>query len=136
MYPDDLYYIESHQWARVEGNLATIGLTHYAQDQLGDLVYIELPQVGSEVNKDQPFGSVESVKAVADVNSPVSGKVTAVNSALEDTPEQVNQDCYGEGWMIKVEMTNPGELSSCLRADAYTKFVASLGTARGEGRES
>ena len=132
MYPEDLYYIESHQWARAQGSTAAIGLTHYAQDQLGDLVYVELPKVGDEVEKGQPFGSVESVKAVADVNSPVSGKVTEVNSALEDTPEQINQDCYGEGWMIKVEMTDPGELSSLLRAEAYTKFVASLGTKKAE----
>jgi len=132
MYPEDLYYIDSHQWARVEGKIATIGVTYYAQDQLGDLVYVELPKAGDEVQKGQPYGSVESVKAVADVNSPVSGKVIEVNSALEDTPEQINQNCYAEGWMIKVEMSDPGELPSLLRAEAYTKFVESLGSKKQE----
>jgi len=128
MNPNDLYYTESHQWVRVEGNLGTIGITDYAQGQLGDLVYVELPKIGDSVEKGQPLGSVESVKAVADVNSPVSGKVAETNSALEDTPEQANQDCYGAGWMVKVEMSDPSEVNSLLKADAYGKFVESLGS--------
>ena len=131
MYPEDLYYLETHQWARVEGKTAAIGITHYAQDQLGDLVYIELPKEGDQVQKGQPFGNVESVKAVADVNSPVSGKVIEVNSSLEDTPEQINQDCYGVGWLVKVEMSDPEELQSLKRAEAYKQFVESLGTQKG-----
>lgn len=131
MYPDDLHYTESHQWARVEGNVATIGITHYAQDQLGDLVYVELPAVDDEVTAGEPLGSVESVKAVADVNAPVSGRVTAVNEALEETPEIINQDPYTDGWIVKVEMSDPSQVESSMSAAQYRKLVEELGAGGG-----
>ena len=119
MYPQELRYSESHQWARKEDGTVTVGITHYAQSQLGDLVYVELPQVGQEVSAGQPLGSVESVKAVADVNAPVSGKVIAINGPVPDAPETVNQDCYGAGWLVKIEMSNTSEMDQLLTAEAY-----------------
>ncbi|UCH33023.1 MAG: glycine cleavage system protein GcvH [Armatimonadota bacterium] len=119
MYPDDLVYTESHQWARIEGDIAIIGITDYAQDQMGDLVYVDLPEVGDEVNGGAPLGQVESVKAVSDVVSPVSGEVTAINEALVDEPETVNRDPYGDGWLVKVRMSDPTEAESLLDAAAY-----------------
>jgi len=124
MYPDDLKYTESHQWARPDGEVATIGITDYAQDQMGDLVYVELPEVGDDVTTGAPFGQVESVKAVSDVNSPVSGEVTEVNEALVDAPEIVNKDCYGDGWLIKVKMSDPPELGALLDSAAYQEHLA------------
>ena len=121
MYPDDVRYTETHQWARKEDGIATVGITHYAQSQLGDLVYVELPSVGDEVKAGDTVASVESVKAVADVNSPVSGKVVEVNDAVADAPEQANQDCYGAGWMLKIEMSDPGEYDKLLNASDYQK---------------
>jgi glycine cleavage system H protein len=124
MYPDDLKYTEGHQWARPDGEAATIGITDYAQDQMGDLVYVELPEVGDEVTAGAPLGEVESVKAVSDVNSPVSGEVTEVNEALVDAPETVNKDCYGDGWLIKVKMSDPSELDALLDSAAYQAHLA------------
>jgi len=124
MYPDDVVYTESHQWARIEGAVAAIGITHYAQDQMGDLVYVELPEAGDEVSAGAPFGQMESVKAVSDINSPVSGEVVEVNEALVDAPETVNKDPYGEGWLIKVRMSDPSEAESLLGAAAYQEVVA------------
>jgi glycine cleavage system H protein len=121
MYPDDLRYTESHQWARKENRIAIVGITHYAQSQLGDLVYVELPDVGASVKAGEAVASVESVKAVADVNSPVSGTVVEVNEDLPDTPEQVNEDCYGAGWMFKVELSDPSELDGLMAAADYQK---------------
>ena len=126
MYPNDLYYTQNHQWARIEDSTATVGISHYAQEQLGDLVYVELPSVDEEVSAGQPMGSVESVKAVADVNAPVSGRVIAVNEALEETPEQINQDCYGVGWMVKLELSNPVEVKSLLSSTASQAFLQDL----------
>jgi glycine cleavage system H protein len=124
MYPDDLLYSESHQWARIEGDTATIGITDYAQDQMGDLVYVELPEVGDEVNAGAPLGQVESVKAVSDVVSPVSGEVIAINEALVDAPETVNKDPYGEGWLAKIRMSDQSETDALLSSAAYQEVLA------------
>ena len=121
--PDDLHYSKDHEWVRVEGNVAVVGITDYAQDSLGDVVYVELPKVGDDFAANESFGSVESVKAVSELFSPVSGEIVGNNDALGDTPEKVNQDPYGEGWMIRVQMTNPGEVDSLLTAAEYEDFT-------------
>ncbi len=121
--PDDLHYSKDHEWVRVEGNIAVVGITDYAQDSLGDVVYVEVPKAGDEFAANESFGSVESVKAVSEVFAPVSGEVVGVNEALTDEPEKVNQDPYGAGWMIRVEMSNPGEVDSLLTAAEYEDFT-------------
>jgi glycine cleavage system H protein len=121
--PEDLHYSKDHEWVRVEGNIAVVGITDYAQDSLGDVVYVEVPKVGDEFAANESFGSVESVKAVSEVFSPVSGEIVGVNEALADEPEKVNQDPYGTGWMIRVEMSNPGEVDSLLTAAEYEDFT-------------
>ena len=121
--PEDLHYSKDHEWVRVEGNIAVVGITDYAQDSLGDVVSVELPKPGDEFANNEPFGSVESVKAVSEVFSPVSGKVAGANDTLNDEPEKVNQDPYGEGWMIRVEMSHPGEVDSLLTAAEYEDFT-------------
>ncbi len=121
--PEDLHYSKDHEWVRVEGDVAVVGITDYAQNSLGDVVYVELPKVGEEFAANESFGSVESVKAVSEVFSPVSGKVAEVNEALNDEPEKVNGDPYGEGWMIKVRMSSPGEVDSLLTAAEYEDFT-------------
>lgn len=121
--PDDLHYSKDHEWVRVDGGVAIVGITDYAQDSLGDVVYVELPKVGDDFAANESFGSVESVKAVSEVFSPVSGEVVGTNEALADTPEQVNQDPYGEGWMIRIQMSNPGEVDSMLTAAEYEDFT-------------
>lgn len=124
MNPTDLRYNDSHQWVRLDDNVGTIGITNYAQDQLGDIVYVELPQVGDEVGAGDSVASVESVKAVSDVYSPISGEVAEVNEALADTPEMINQDCYGEGWLIKIKLSDPSELTSLMSAEEYQKHLS------------
>ena len=126
MYPSDLKYSKTHQWARVEGNVATMGITFYAQDQMQDLVYIELPEAGSDVSAGDVMGSIESVKAVSDVQAPVSGTITEVNDPLSDVPEKMNQSPYEEGWIAKIEMSEPSELEELLDADGYQEFIATL----------
>ena len=121
--PDDLHYSKDHEWVRVEGNVAVVGITDYAQDSLGDVVYVELPKVGDDFAANESFGSVESVKAVSEVFSPVSGEVVGINETLADAPEKVNADPYGEGWMIRVEMSKPGEVDSMLTAAEYEDFT-------------
>ena len=121
--PENLHYSKDHEWVRVEGNVAVVGITDYAQNSLGDVVYVELPKVGQEFAANESFGSVESVKAVSEVFSPVSGTVAEVNEALNDEPEKVNGDSYGEGWMIKVLMSNSGEVDSLLTAAEYEDFT-------------
>jgi glycine cleavage system H protein len=116
-------FLETHEWARKEGEEIVIGITDYAQSTLSDIVYVELPEVGDAFNKGDQFGVVESVKAAADVYLPMGGKVTAVNTALEDTPELVNEDAFGEGWMLRLSPANPGEWDELLDADAYQKVV-------------
>lgn len=121
--PDDLHYSKDHEWVRVEGNIAVVGITDYAQDSLGDVVYVELPKVGDEFAANESFGSVESVKAVSEVFSPVSGEIVGINETLNDEPEKVNQDPYGQGWMIRVQMSSPGEVDSLLTAAEYEDFT-------------
>jgi len=121
--PDDLHYSKDHEWVRVEGNTAIVGISDYAQDSLGDVVYVELPKPGDEFAANESFGSVESVKAVSEVFSPVSGGISGINETLADEPEKVNQDPYGQGWMIRVEMSNPGEVDSLLTAAEYEDFT-------------
>ena len=123
-YPDNLKYTKEHEWVMVEDDAALIGITEFAQSELGDVVYVELPDVGEKITKDDPFGSVESVKAVSDLFAPVSGTVVEVNDSLPDSPELVNEDSYGDGWMIKVQMSDKDELKDLLAADEYGEYVA------------
>jgi glycine cleavage system H protein len=125
-YPADYKYTKEHEWLKVEGNVGTIGITDHAQESLGDIVFVELPKVGSEINAGKTFGSVESVKAVSDLFAPVSGTVTAVNEALNTSPEQVNKDAHA-AWMIKVTLKEPGEANQLLSVGDYEKFVAEEG---------
>ena len=122
-FPKELRYSREHEWVAVEENIATIGITDYAQEQLGDVVYIELPEVGAQVTKDEAFGVVESVKTVSDIYAPVSGTVTEINIPLPDSPETINEDPYGDAWMIRVEMSDPGELEDLMTAAEYKEFV-------------
>ncbi|MGH2869207.1 MAG: glycine cleavage system protein GcvH [Solirubrobacteraceae bacterium] len=118
-YPDDLLYHPEHDWARIDGEEATFGITWYAQDSLGELVFFDPPAVGTQVAKDEPYTEVESVKAVSDVISPLSGEVTAVNDRLADKPETVNEDPYGEGWLVKIKLSDPAEQETLLDAAGY-----------------
>ncbi|MGV3487841.1 MAG: glycine cleavage system protein GcvH [Tuberibacillus sp.] len=122
--PKGLKYSEEHEWVKVEGNIAVIGITDFAQDELGDIVFVELPEVGDEVTADDAFGSVESVKTVSELYAPVSGKVVEINGELEDSPEFVNESPYEKAWMIKVEMSDPGELDQLLSPDEYEKVTS------------
>ena len=121
--PEDLHYSKDHEWIRVDGNEAIIGITDYAQNSLGDVVYVELPKAGDKFSASESFGSVESVKAVSEVFTPVSGAITKINESLADAPESVNSDPYGDGWMIRVEMSNPREVDSLLTAAEYEDFT-------------
>jgi glycine cleavage system H protein len=123
-FPEDLRYSETDEWVRRDGDEVTAGITAYAAEQLGDIVYVQLPQVGSQVTKGQAFGEIESVKAVSDLNAPVSGEVTAVNQVLDQDPGLVNQEPYGQGWIIKVRATAPEEYDSLLDAAAYERSTA------------
>ena len=122
-YPDDLKYTEQHEWARVDGNRVWVGITDFAQDALGDVVYVDIPEVGTEVRAGEPFGEVESTKSVSDIYAPVTGTVTARNDALVDAPQLVNQDPYGEGWMIAIETSDPSELDRLLSASSYREVA-------------
>lgn len=122
--PEDLKYTENDEWIRVSGNTARIGLTDYAQDHLSDLVFVELPDVGDTLTKGEAFAAVESVKAASDVYAPASGKVVAVNSALDDAPETINSDPYGEGWLVEIELSNPADVNDLMDAAAYAKHSA------------
>jgi glycine cleavage system H protein len=126
-YPSDLRYTQEHEWARVDGNVATIGITQFAVDQLGDITMVDLPKEGEAVRKGSVFGTVESVKAVSDLFAPVSGKVVKVNDPLSDTPESVNEDCYDEGWMIQVEVGDPKELEALMTAEQYEEYLKEQG---------
>jgi glycine cleavage system H protein len=123
-YPSDLKYTKDHEWARVDGKLATIGITKFAVESLGDITQVDLPKEGETFKKGDVIGTVESVKAVSDIYAPVGGKVVKVNTPLADTPEYVNDDCYDEGWMAQIEVTNPAELDELLDVDAYQELVA------------
>ena len=124
MYPDNYKYSKEHEWVNVEGDVATIGITHHAQDQLGDIVYVELPEVDAEFAAGDEFGSVESVKAVAEVFMPISGTVTEVNESLEDSPETVNQNPHDDGWILKMKISDASELDDLMDKAAYEAFVA------------
>lgn len=121
--PENLHYSKDHEWVSVEGNIATVGITDYAQNSLGDVVYVELPKVGEEFAAHESFGSVESVKAVSEIFTPVSGRITEVNESLQDEPEKVNTDPYGAAWMIRIQMSHPGEVDSLLTAAEYEDFT-------------
>src|ERR1700682_1864844 len=124
-YPESLKYTKEHEWARVSGNVATVGITAYAKDQLGDVVYLELPEPGAAVKKGEPFGVVESTKAVSELFAPISGKVLKVNKALVDAPEIINDDPHEKGWMVEAEMSNPADANELLSAKQYEELVAS-----------
>ena len=122
-YPDDLSYHPEHDWARIDGEEAVFGVTWYAQDALGEVVFYDPPEVGATVSKDQAYTEVESVKAVSDVFAPLSGEIVAVNEALNEGPEAINADPYGDGWMVKVRLSDPSEVGSLLDADAYKALL-------------
>ncbi len=124
--PAGLKYSKEHEWVKVEGNVALVGITDHAQHALGDIVFVELPKVGAAAVFMKPFGVVESVKAASDIYSPINGKIAAVNDALTKAPETINTDCYGAGWMVKIELSAPGDLNNLLDADAYTAYLATL----------
>jgi glycine cleavage system H protein len=128
-FPDDLRYTREHEWARSEGHVVRVGITDFAQDALGDVVYVEVPDVGTEVTVGEPFGEVESTKSVSAVYAPVGGHVVERNAALSDSPELVNDDPYGDGWMILIEPTDPSEVESLLDAEAYRAFTEESGGA-------
>jgi glycine cleavage system H protein len=123
MYPEELKYTKEHEWAKLEGNVIRVGITHYAQDALGDIVYVDLPSPGTQVAAGQAFGEVESTKSVSDIYSPVSGSITERNARLEEAPDLVNQEPYGEGWMVLIEPTNASELDGLLSATDYKAFI-------------
>lgn len=122
--PENLRYSKDHEWVGVNGDIATVGITDYAQHALGDVVYIDMPRVGDKLPAHEAFGSVESVKAVSEIFMPVTGEITEVNDGLNDTPEAVNNDPYAAGWMIKVQMDNPGEADAMLSAEEYEEYLA------------
>lgn len=128
MEPEDLKYTKEHEWARAEGDVVRVGITHYAQDALGDIVYVDLPGPGTTVGAGQPFGEVESTKSVSDIYSPISGEIVERNASLEDSPELVNQDPYGEGWMVTIRPANAGELDGLMSADEYRRLIAETTT--------
>ena len=127
MYPEDLRYSKEHEWVKVDGDRGRIGITDYAQEELGDVVNVELPPIGRTVRQFNPFGVVESVKAVQDLYAPVSGAVVAVNDQLRDAPELINRDPYGDGWMIEVSLENPAEIDNLMGAGAYQQFLQTRG---------
>ena len=121
--PDDLRYTKDHEWAKADGDAVRIGITDYAQDQLGDIVFVELPEAGDTFDKEEEFGTLESVKAVSELYMPLAGEVRAANSSLEDQPELVNSDCYSEGWMIEVKPSDPAELDALMDKSAYLEML-------------
>ena len=127
MYPEDLRYTKEHEWIKIEGDRGRVGITHFAQSQLGDVVFVELPKVGKPLRQMEAFGVVESVKAVSDLYCPVTGQVLEVNSTLESKPEQVNADPYGKGWMIVVKISEPKELGNLMTAQKYQAYLAAEG---------
>ena len=125
--PKDLRYTKTHEWVRVDGDVATIGLSDHAQSELGDITYLELPDIGDEVTQSEPLGVVESVKAASDIYAPVSGTIAAVNSALADKPETINEDAFGEGWLFVIEASDPEQANDLLDPDAYAALVEDEG---------
>jgi glycine cleavage system H protein len=125
-YPPELHYTSEHEWARLEGSLVRVGITHYAQDALGDVVYVELPGVGTRVTQDAPFGEIQSPKAVSDLYAPVTGEIVERNSDLDETPELVNDEPYTEGWLVGIQADDPAEVDGLMDATAYEEYVESL----------
>ncbi len=123
IYPDDLKYTKEHEWLAVNGSVGTVGITHYAQSELGDIVYVELPAAGSQVVAGEEFGTVESVKAVSEIFAPVSGEVLQVNATLATSPETINKDPYGEGWLLKIKLADAKDLDSLMTAAEYRKYI-------------
>jgi glycine cleavage system H protein len=126
-YPEDLKYHEEHDWARIDGEEATFGITWYAQDALGEVVFFDPPEIGAQVAKDQSYAEVESVKAVSDVFAPLSGEIVAVNEELADSPERINEDPYGDGWLVRVRLSDPSEVDALLDVDAYERLLETSG---------
>jgi glycine cleavage system H protein len=123
-YPDDLKYHAEHDWARVDGDTATLGITWYAQDSLGEVVFYDAPEIGATISKDASYAEVESVKAVSDVVAPLSGEIVEVNEGLKDSPEQINDDSYGEGWLVKVKLSDPSELDALMDSAKYQESLS------------
>ncbi len=121
--PQDLKYTKEHEWVKVDGVTATIGITDHAQSELGDIIFVEFPDIDQVIEKDEPFGTIEAVKTVADLFAPISGKVTEINEDLEDSPESVNSDPYGEGWIVKVSIDNAGELDELMTPEQYGDLI-------------
>ena len=124
MYPEDLHYTKQHEWVRLSGDVGVVGITDYAQKQLGDIVYVDLPRVGTKVEASKVMGSVESVKAVSDIYSPISGEVIEINNVLATAPEKLNESPHGDGWMVKIRLSAPDEMQGLLSAADYEKYVA------------
>ncbi len=124
MYPDDLHYTKQHEWVRLSGDVGVVGITDYAQKELGDIVYVDLPRAGAKVEQGKTMGSVESVKAVSDIYSPVSGEVIEINDTLSSEPEKLNESPHAEGWMVKIRLSVPNEIQGLLSATDYEKYVA------------
>lgn len=122
-FPDDLLYTKDHEWVKVEGKTVTVGITDYAQEQMGDIVYIDMPTVGQELSKEDTLGVVESVKSVSDCYAPVGGKVLEINEDLADNPAMLNEDCYGEGWIAKIEIKNASETKGLMKSVEYQAFI-------------
>jgi glycine cleavage system H protein len=123
MYPADLHYTKEHEWVRVEGEIGTVGITDHAQEELGDIVYVDLPKVGSSSTRGQTFGSVESVKAVSDIYAPVSGEIVEINELLATAPEKINEDPHGEAWLVKIKLSAPEEIKQLMSAADYQTYV-------------
>jgi glycine cleavage system H protein len=128
MYPENYYYTKEHEWVRVEGDVGVAGITDHAQEQLGDIVYVDLPKPGTRVELGKPLGSVESVKAVSDIFAPVSGEVIEINDALATAPEKLNEDPHGAAWLVKIKLSAPGEIKQLLSANDYQKYIGAEGS--------
>ena len=122
--PNELIYTENHEWVKVDGDIATIGITDHAQSELGDIIFIEFPKINDQVEKTEPFGTIEAVKTVADLFAPLTGKILEINKTLEDSPELVNSDAYGEGWIVKVSVDDHGQLNDLLSSENYEKLIS------------
>ena len=121
--PNDLKYTKEHEWVRIDDNILTVGITDHAQSELGDIIFIEFPELNQMISKDEPFGTIEAVKTVADLFGPVSGKVIEINEALEDNPDLVNSDCYGQGWIVKINCTDDSQLDDLLDSEKYKEMI-------------
>ena len=121
--PNELKYTEDHEWVKIDGDIAFIGITDHAQSELGDIIFIEFPEINDHIKKTEPFGTIEAVKTVADLFAPISGKILEINNSLEDSPELVNSDAYGEGWIVKVSVDDPSQLKDLLSSESYEKII-------------